>query len=111
MLYRIAFEFVDWFMVKCPFYNFLLKECKGMHKMMQLISKVLYKKNMFPFMQLHVHYVNLMKEKITWKFQNLEILKQRATRVMILLLNNLATFLYPLGSKYLVLDACHMCGK
>jgi hypothetical protein len=27
-------------------------------------------------MQLHVHYVNLMKKKITWKFQSLEILKQ-----------------------------------
>jgi hypothetical protein len=49
-------------MVKCPYYNFLLKEFKGMHKMMQLISKFLYNKNMFPFMQLHVHYVNVMKK-------------------------------------------------
>ncbi len=27
--------------------------------------KFFNKKNMFPFMQLHVHYVNLMKKKIT----------------------------------------------
>jgi hypothetical protein len=65
MLYRIAFESFDLFMVKCPYYNFLLKECKGMLKMMQLVSMFLHKKNMFPFMQLHVHYVNLMKENIT----------------------------------------------
>ncbi len=45
----------------CPYYSFLLKECKGMNKMMQLISNFLHKKNMFPFMQLHVHYVNFMK--------------------------------------------------
>jgi hypothetical protein len=45
--------------------QFLLKECKGMHIMMQLISNFLYKKNMFPFMQLNVCYVNLMKKKIT----------------------------------------------
>jgi hypothetical protein len=61
-------------MVKCPYYNFLLKECKRMYKMMQFISKFLYKKKMFPFMQLHVHYVNLMKKnhiKIS-KFWNFE---------------------------------------
>jgi hypothetical protein len=33
-----------------------------MHKMMQLILNFLYKKHMFRFMQLHVHYVNLMKK-------------------------------------------------
>jgi hypothetical protein len=32
-----------------------------MHKIMQLILNFLYKKNMFPFMQLHVYYVNFMK--------------------------------------------------
>jgi hypothetical protein len=62
MLYKIYFESFDWFMVKCPYYKFLLKEHKGMHKMTQLISKFLYKKNMFPFMQLHVYYANLMKK-------------------------------------------------
>jgi hypothetical protein len=61
-------------MVKCPYYNILLKECKGMHKMMQLISNFLNKKNMLPLMQLHVHYVNFMKKnhmKISkfWKFE------------------------------------------
>jgi hypothetical protein len=42
MLYKIPFEFFDLFMVKCPYYNFLLKECKGMHKMMQLIIEEKY---------------------------------------------------------------------
>ncbi len=107
MLYRIPLESFDWFMVKCPYYNFLLKEWKGVHKMMQLISNFLYKKNMLPFMQLHVHYVNLMKKK-HMKYQSL---KQRAARELIPLLNNLATFLYPLGSKFLVLNACHICRK
>ncbi len=36
---------------------------KGMHKMMELISNILCKKNMLPFMQLHDHYVNLMRKK------------------------------------------------
>jgi hypothetical protein len=31
-----------------------------MHKIMQLISNFMYKTIMFPFMQLHVHLVNLM---------------------------------------------------
>jgi hypothetical protein len=82
-----------------------------MHIMMQLISKILYKKNKLPFMQLNVHHVNLMKKKITWKFQSLKILKQKVAMEMIPLLNNLATFLYPLGSNFLALDACHMCKK
>jgi hypothetical protein len=74
-------------MVKCSYYDFLLKECKGMHKMMQLNS------NMLPFMQLHVHYVNLMKKK-TRKFQSLEISNKRPPREMIPLLDKLATFFY-----------------
>jgi hypothetical protein len=92
MLYRTPFESKDSKIIKCPYYNFLLKECKGMHKMMQLISNILCKKNMLPFMQLHVHYVNLMKNKSTWKFQSFEILKQRIAREMIPLLNNLVIF-------------------
>ncbi len=60
MLYRIPKDSKG---IKCPYYNFLLKECKGVHKMMQLISNVLCKKNMLPFMQIHVHYVNLMEKK------------------------------------------------
>jgi len=34
-----------------------------MHKIMQLISIFLYRKNMFPFMTLHIHLINLMKKK------------------------------------------------
>jgi DNA modification methylase len=82
-----------------------------MHKMMQLISNVWCKKNMLPFMQIHVHYVNLMKKKITWKFQSFEILKQKVAREMIPLVNNLGTFLYPLGSKFLTLNAHHSVGN
>jgi hypothetical protein len=82
-----------------------------MYKMMQLISNFLRKKKMLPFMQLHVHYVNLMKKQITWKFQIFENLKPRVTMQMIPLSNILATFLYSLGSKFLALDACHMCKK
>jgi hypothetical protein len=112
MLYKIPFESFDWFMVKCSYYSILLKECKGiMHKMMQLISNFFNRKNMLPFIQLYVCYVNFMKKKITWKFQSLEILKQRDAREMILLLNNLDIFLYPLGSNFQALDACDMCRK
>jgi len=82
-----------------------------MHIMMQLISNFLYKKNMFPFMQLNVRYVNLMKKKITWKLKSLKILKQKVAREMFPSLNNLATFLYPLGSNFLALDAHHMGKK
>jgi hypothetical protein len=45
------------------------------------------------------------------KISSLEILKRRATREMIILLNNLAILLYPLGSKFLALDARHMWKK
>ncbi len=51
-----------------------------MHKVIQLISKNLYNKNMPPFMKVHVHWMNFMKNQIIQKFQNLEILKERATR-------------------------------
>jgi hypothetical protein len=64
-----------------------------MHEMMQLTLDFLYIKNMFPFMQLHVHYVNLMK-KNQMKIQSFKILKQRAAREMIYLLNNLDYFFY-----------------
>jgi hypothetical protein len=60
--------------------------------MMQLISNFLYRKTMFPFMQLHVHYVNLMKKQIICKFQSFEILKQRVVREIIRLLNNLTNY-------------------
>jgi hypothetical protein len=34
-----------------------------MYKTMQLILNFLYKKKIFPFMQIHVHWVNLMEKK------------------------------------------------
>jgi hypothetical protein len=71
MLYKIPFESSDWFMVKCPYYNILLKECKGMHKMKQLISSFLYKKNMFLFVQ-YMFIMSISWKKITWKFQVLK---------------------------------------
>jgi hypothetical protein len=56
------------------------KKSKGKHKIMQLISKNLYNKNMPPSMKIHVHWMNLMKNQIIPKFQSFEILKERATR-------------------------------
>jgi hypothetical protein len=43
-------------MVDFPYYNFFYKGMKKeCIKKMQLISNFLYKKDMFPFMQGHVH--------------------------------------------------------
>jgi len=47
---------------------------------MQLISNLLYKKNMFPFMQLHVHWVNLMEKKPYHNFKGLKIFNQKFAR-------------------------------
>jgi len=66
--------------IKCLNYNFFLKEWKGMHKVIQLISKNLYNKTMHPFMEVHVHWMNLIKTKITQKCQSCEILKERVVR-------------------------------
>jgi len=43
-----------------------------MHKVIQLISIILYNKKMPLFMKVHVHWMNLMKNQIIQKFQNLE---------------------------------------
>ncbi len=51
-----------------------------MHKIIQLISNSLYNKNMPPFLKVHFHWMNLMKNQIIQKFQSVEILKERATR-------------------------------
>jgi hypothetical protein len=48
-----------------------------MHKVIQLISNFFYNKNMPPSMKVHVHSMNLMKNQIVQKFQNLKILKER----------------------------------
>jgi hypothetical protein len=49
-----------------------------------------------------------MKNEIIQKFQNLEILKERATRQRMHLKNHLIKKLCSMGSKCLALDAGHM---
>jgi len=51
-----------------------------MHKVIQLISKNLYNKNMPLSMKIHVHWMNLMKNQIKKKIQNLEILQERVAK-------------------------------
>jgi hypothetical protein len=38
-------------------------------------------------------------------------ISKKVAREMIILLNHLASFLYLLGSKFITLDASHMCKK
>jgi hypothetical protein len=90
---------------------FFFNESKGMNKVIQLILNFLYDKNMAPSMKVHVHWMNLMKNQIKQKFQNLEILKERATRQRTHFLNHLIQKLCSMGSKCLTLDASHMCRK
>jgi hypothetical protein len=45
-------------------------------------------------MKTHVHWMNLMKNQIIQKFQNLELLKARVTRQMTNLKNHLIKKLY-----------------
>ncbi len=54
-----------------------------------------------PFMKVHVHWMNLMKNQIIQKFQNLEILKERAARQRVHFLNHLIKKLCSMGSKCL----------
>jgi hypothetical protein len=51
-----------------------------MHKVIQLISKKNYNKNMHHFMKIHVHWMNLMNNQIIKKIQSLKILKGRAAK-------------------------------
>jgi len=60
-----------------------------MHKVIQMISNFLYNKNMPPSMKVHVHWMNLMKNQIKQKFQNLENFKERAIRQRIHFQNHL----------------------
>jgi hypothetical protein len=71
----------------------------------------LYNKNIPPCMKVHVHYMNLMKNQIIQKFQNLEILKERVVRQMINFFNHLIKNLCLMGSNYLAFDGFHMCRK
>jgi hypothetical protein len=82
-----------------------------MHKIMQLISKKMYNKSMPPSMKLHVHYMNMMKNQIIQKFQNLEILKEKVARKRTHFINHLTKKLCSMGSKCLVLAVGHMCRK
>jgi hypothetical protein len=50
-------------------------------------------------MKIHVHWMNLMKNQIKQKFQNLEILKEMATRQMTHFLNHLIKKLCSMGSN------------
>jgi hypothetical protein len=86
-----------------------LNNAKGMHVKWCNQSKTLCTRNpCFPL----CNYIFI--RSIWWKnklYQSFETLKQRATREMIALLNHLASFLYSLCSKFLTLNACHMCKK
>jgi hypothetical protein len=64
-------------------------------------------------MKLHVHWMNLIKNQIkeNFQFQNLEILKERATRQRTHCLNHLIKKLCSMGSKCLALDVGHMYKK
>jgi hypothetical protein len=64
-----------------------------------------------PSMKVHVHWMNLMKNQIIQRFQNLEILKERVTRQKIHLKKHLIKKLCSMSSKCLTLDAGHMCKK
>jgi hypothetical protein len=76
-----------------------------------LISKNLYNKTMHPFMEVHVHWMNLIKTKITQKCQSCEILKERVVRQKIHFKNCLTKKLFSMGSKCLALGASHMYKK
>jgi hypothetical protein len=82
-----------------------------MFKVIQLISTKLFNKNMTPFMKVHVHWMNLMKNQIIQKFQSFEILKERDVRKRTRFLNHFIKILCSVGSKCLALDASHMCKK
>ncbi len=90
---------------------FFKKQSKGRYKIIQLISKFLYNKNMPPSMKVHVHWMNLMKNQIIQKFQNLKILKEKVARQRTHFLNHLIKKLCSMGSKGLALEASHMCMK
>jgi hypothetical protein len=52
-------------------------------------KKIVQQKHI-PFMKVHVHWVDLMKNQIIKKFQSLEILKERATNQKDSFFNHLA---------------------
>jgi hypothetical protein len=88
-----------------------LKESKGIHIVIQLISKKLYNKNTPLFMKVHVHWMNWMKNQIIQKCQSLEILKERDARQRIHFKNHLIEKLCSMGSECLTLSVAHRCKK
>jgi hypothetical protein len=62
-------------------------------------------------MKVHVHWMNLMRNQITQKFQSLEILKERVARQRTHFKNHLVKKVCSMGSNCLTLDASHMCKK
>jgi hypothetical protein len=82
-----------------------------MQKVIQLVSNFSYNKDMPPSMKVHVHWMNLMKNQIKQKFQNLEILKKRVIRQRIHFKNYLIQKIFSMGSTCLALDASHMRRK
>jgi hypothetical protein len=65
-----------------------------MHKVIQLISNFLYNKNMPHSMKVHVHRMNLKKNWIIQKFQNLKILKEKAARQRTHFFNHLIKIMF-----------------
>jgi hypothetical protein len=72
-----------------------------MHKVIQLISNLLYNKNMPPS----------MKNQIIQKFQSLKIWNERVARQRTRFFKHLTKKLCSMGSKCLALGASHMCRK
>jgi hypothetical protein len=61
-----------------------------------------------PFVKVHVHWMNLIKNQIIQKFQSLEILKKKVTRQRTNFRNHLIKKKSSMGSKCLALDVGHM---
>ncbi len=62
-------------------------------------------------MKVHVHWMNLMKNQIIQKFQSFEVLKEMIAKQRIHFLNHLIKKICSMGSKFVALDASHMCKK
>jgi hypothetical protein len=81
-----------------------------MCKVIQLISSFLYKKKMPPFMKVHVHWMNLMRNRVIQKCQSFEILREKVARQRTHFFNNLTKTLCSMGSKCPTLwQATMMC--
>jgi hypothetical protein len=59
-------------------------------------------------MKLHVHWMNLMKNQVSQKFQSLEVLEEKVTRQRTHFINHLIEKNCSMGLKCLVLYVGHM---